>query len=124
MISLCCKEHILPCMIIDPTIKAEHLNLIIEYHVPCLTLNTVHGQEKSKRLLKSKSSFQDFIFLRKWRIAYENIPFVRLKVKIILAIFQAASFHIKPLFRKILIKRTPFFIERTPYFLVFRQKFH
>ena len=26
--------------------------------------------------------------------------------------------------RKILIKRTPFFIERTPYFLVFRQKFH
>ena len=124
MIALCCKEHILLCMIVNPTIKAKHLNLIIEYLVSCLTLNTVHGQEQSKRLLKGKSSFQDFILLRKWGIAYENIPFVRLKVKKILVIFQAASFHIKPLFGKILIKRTPFFIERAPYFLVFRQKFH
>ena len=61
MIALCCKEHILLCVIVNPTIKAKHLNLIVEYLVSCLTLNTVHGQEQSKRLLKSKSSFQDFI---------------------------------------------------------------
>lgn len=75
MIALCCKEHILLCVIVNPTIKAKHLNLIVEYLVSCLTLNTVHGQEQSKRLLKSKSSFQDFILLRKWGIAYENVPF-------------------------------------------------
>ena len=46
MIALCCKEHILLCMIVNPTIKAKHLNLIIEYLVSCLTLNTVHGQEQ------------------------------------------------------------------------------
>lgn len=74
MISLCCKEHILPCMIIDPTIKAEHLNFVIENPISRFALNTVHGQKQSKELLERKNSFQNFILFAEWGIGHKNVP--------------------------------------------------
>ena len=122
MIALCCKEHILLCMIVHTPVKAEHLYLIFEYLIPSFALNTVHGQEQSKGLLKRKSSFQNFILFAEWGIGHKNVPMFGFILEKILTLLQAASLHFIAFFRKKLIESTPFLIERTPYLLVFRKK--
>ena len=68
MVALSSTFHVLPCMVVHTPVEAKHLYLIIENLIPSLALNTVHGQEQSKGLLKRKSSFQNFILFAEWGI--------------------------------------------------------
>ena len=55
--------HILSGMVVHPCIKGKELYLISEYLIPLFALYAVYGQKECERLLKRKSSFQNFIFL-------------------------------------------------------------
>ena len=63
MIAFCGTFHILSGMVVHSRIEDEHLYLISKDLIPPLALYAVYGQKECERLLKRKSSFQNFIFL-------------------------------------------------------------
>ena len=122
MIALSSTFHVQPCMIVHTPVKGENLDFVVENLISRLALNTVHGQEQSKGLLKRKSTFQHFILFAEWGIGHKNVPMFGFIPEKVLVLLQAASLHLIAFLRKELIESTPFLIERTPYLLVFRKK--
>ena len=114
--------HILPCVIIYTAVKNKHLYPVSEYSIPAFALNTVHGQKQSERLVERKSSLKHIVLFAEWGIAYKNIPFLGFVCKEILTLFQTAPYHRISFLGEKPIICAPFFIERTPYNLVFGQK--
>ena len=56
VIAFCVRLHIAVSVIVNPCIKAKHLDFVLKNLEPLLALNTITGQQQGKRFAKFKCS--------------------------------------------------------------------